>query len=297
MILAVIIPVPIKINPQGYCDQMILTDINIMYNPGWRIDNALCRLWIVLLLTVVCIDFSSAETIKRLPGDKLAARLNPKITSELWKSRISVPRDTPQQIREKNQLARLIERINAIKIDKSKKQSAEPNTKAAAGTDVVSAKTVQQSNPDASAVSGHDPDTVLVPSAKVSEPNILSLLKSLAGKSDKVDKPFRLAELLRKSGYKKEAVLYYKAALEQEKGDTAKSVRRRAWILFQMGFCLRSTRPAEARNIFAQLIKEYPDSTWTETAEVWLKLTDWYAAEKPMELIRSCTLKDAGKHK
>ena len=233
-------------------------------------------------------------------GNKLAVRLNPKITSALWKSRISVPKETPQQIREKEQLARLIRRINAIKIAEPAKQSVHKNTNSTVKTGALSDnKTVLVQKSNTSTPVADDPNTekITVSAVNTSEPNILTLLKSLADKSDKVDKPFKLAELLRKSGYEKEAVPYYKTALAQQKNDTSKSARRSAWILLQMGLCLRNTHPAQAKDMFARLLKEHPDSTWAESAKTWLRLTDWYAAEKPMELIRSCMSEHADKHK
>jgi hypothetical protein len=68
----------------------------------------------------------------------------------------------------------------------------------------------------------------------------------------------------------------------------------RAWILFQLGNCLRDSDPSAgsgqalqaARNAYRRLIAEYPDSLWTDLAKARESLIDWYLKDDPLTLIK-----------
>lgn len=238
----------------------------------------------------------------------------PKSRSQYW-SPSGLADETPQQLREKEALLRLIERVQAIRLSRRKpvsSQSTEPNAPTAAidAAPVAAPGTAPSEIPEPNGVSSADPNKtqaeirstpVPVPTTPKPEPpptlpamepndtiaHMLALLETLSGHDDEIDKPFEMAELLRQSGFLSEAAAYYRVALERLTIDDPETQRRRAWTLFQAGSCVRREDPAEAGRMFQQLVTEHPESIWKEAAEIWLPLVDWYATVKPEELIES----------
>jgi TolA-binding protein len=94
-----------------------------------------------------------------------------------------------------------------------------------------------------------------------------------------------LGEVLFLSDYLKEASVFYREALNRKSPDKDDQAQNRAWILFQIGNCLRGDDPLTAMKIYRQLITEYPDSSWTDLAKTRHKLIDWYQKDKPQTLI------------
>jgi tetratricopeptide (TPR) repeat protein len=114
----------------------------------------------------------------------------------------------------------------------------------------------------------------------------LEILKKLSQDPNNLENPFELGETLFLSGYMKEAVIFYREALKRENPEKANFARNRAWILFQIGNCLRDGDKPEAIKVYGQLITEYPNSPWKELAEVRKALMDWYLKEEPGKLIK-----------
>ena len=61
----------------------------------------------------------------------------------------------------------------------------------------------------------------------------------------------------------------------------------RAWILFQLGNCLRETDSAKAQEAYMKLVSEYPDSPWTELAKAHGRLLTWYQKSRPGQVATS----------
>ena len=98
--------------------------------------------------------------------------------------------------------------------------------------------------------------------------------------------PFRMAEILYASGAPRQAAPFYQKALAQLDAQDKKTAAQRQWILLQLGRCWREDQPAQARQMFSQLISEYPDSPWLDLARAWQGLTDWYLTEQPWRLVQ-----------
>lgn len=144
-----------------------------------------------------------------------------------------------------------------------------------------------------------EPDEVVVEDTgvqqkKVNEPNVpvgvtaentVKILKNIPDSPSGVSDPFALGEALFLSGYLKEAAVFYQKALKRKAQDDAGSNRDRAWILFQIGNCLRNENRSEAAKMYLQLITEYPNSPWIPLAQARKTLLDWYLKEKPHKLI------------
>ena len=113
----------------------------------------------------------------------------------------------------------------------------------------------------------------------------LQLVGNLAQHPDRSDNPFALGEVLYYSGHLKEAAVFYQEALKRKSSDKAGSDQDRAWILFQMGNCLRGDDPLTAKKMYGLLIAEYSDSPWVDLAKAREGLIDWQQKDKPRTLI------------
>src|SRR5210317_1073828 len=167
-------------------------------------------LWFVLVVMTGMAGGVNADTTRagsREPGtgDHLATRLSPRIASELWKSRITVPQETPQQVREKNRLAHLIQRVHSTRVIIRPKESetSEPvmpmASVQASENPMLSTKrtdSVQQISPNEPTMSVID-----TPAARAADHSLKEMLQQMSGTPDKLEKPFELAELLRRSGH------------------------------------------------------------------------------------------------
>ena len=100
-----------------------------------------------------------------------------------------------------------------------------------------------------------------------------------------IDNPFGLGEVLYFSGRLREAAPFYRQALNQIDKEKAGSEQNRAWILFQLGNCLRDYDLPAAKKMYVQLVTEYPESMWVDLAKVWEKIIDLYIKDKPEILI------------
>ena len=119
------------------------------------------------------------------------------------------------------------------------------------------------------------------------------MLENLMQNPDQVQNPFGLAEVLFLSGYSEKAIVFYQEALNRNDPTDIDSAQENAWIIYQMGNCLRKDDLTAAKDAYRKLIAEYPDNALTNLAKVQEKLIDWYLQEKPHTLIKECEqLKD-----
>ena len=118
----------------------------------------------------------------------------------------------------------------------------------------------------------------------------LQLFEDISLHPEKLGNPLRLGEVLFYNGYLKQAAICYQQALRRSNIDEDSSARDKAWILFQIGNCLRTDEPLKAMERYKQLITEYPESPWTDLAKAKSKLIDWYLKDKPKELINEYKL-------
>ncbi len=110
-------------------------------------------------------------------------------------------------------------------------------------------------------------------------------LADLQRNPSRVRDPLETAELLFLSGRPGDAAPFYEEALRRTSPGTATANDDRAWILFQLGNCLRETDAAKAQNSYAKLLSEYPDSPWTEMARAGGRLLTWYQNVRPEQLV------------
>jgi tetratricopeptide (TPR) repeat protein len=205
---------------------------------------------------------------------------NSDLRRQLWRAELSIAKGEKDE-RTKDELKRMIEQIRSIEL-KPDKQASEP---------VLVPKVAPATEPN-EALS----DTAVPKEQKTEEvetklpyepisDHTLQILKDLSQHLDNLRNSFELGETLVLSGNLKEAAVFYQEALKRKSPDDVGSARDRAWILFQIGNCLRNDDPVTAMKMYGQLIIEYPNSPWKELAEARSKLLNWFLTDKPGELI------------
>jgi len=213
---------------------------------------------------------------------------------QLWRAGISAYEDEKDR-KSKVALKRIIEQIRSIEFKRPKK-SVEPVIRV---EPVV--KTVEP-NETSSHTEAKEPRTYFASDANAKSrcgvtDRTLQLVDNLVQHPGRSDNPFALGEVLYYSGRLKEAAVFYQEALKRKSSDKAdsdtalgsKTLRStsqdRAWILFQIGNCLRGDDPLTAKKMYRILIAEYSDSPWVDLAKAREGLIDWQQKDKPRTLI------------
>jgi hypothetical protein len=209
------------------------------------------------------------------------------LTQRLWESRVSAP-DPNQDADAREELKDLIQKVRSLKFESNEVTPAfsspiEPKPRAAS----TPAAPIAEAGPGMTA----QRTPVTTPSAELSGSLRPATLEKLSGvlhdPANRVRDPLEMAELLFLSGHSIEAATFYERALAlTASGDPAAS-EDRAWILFQLGNCLRETDMTRARDMYLKLVAEYPDSPWTELAAAHGRLITWYLTAKPQQLTSS----------
>jgi len=220
-------------------------------------------------------------------GTAIPGNLSSRLGRQLWRTRISVPGGEKDN-RSKSELKRLIEQIRSIEF-KPPKQTAEP---------VIILEPVARPGREPNETSSgteakEEPEKKTIESRLPYEPvtdQTLQMLGSIAQHLDQLDSPFELGEVLFFSGRLKEAAVFYQEALKRKSPDNPPTAddQDRAWILFQIGNCLRDDDLPTAKKMYRQLITEYPNSPWVYLAKAREELIDWYQKDKPRTLIAEC---------
>ena len=201
---------------------------------------------------------------------------------QLWQARISISHiEKPES---KNELQRIIEQIRSVEF--------EPREEVSKPVIVVEPGPTTEPNETSSAIEAPQEQEerkikLKLPYEPVTD-QTLQMLKSMLQHPERLHNPFELGEVLFLSGHLKDAAICYQEALSRSPasaGDKAGPTRNRAWILFQIGNCLRDDDLPTAMKMYKQLIAEYPDSPWVDLAKAWSKLIDWYQKDNPRVLI------------
>jgi tetratricopeptide (TPR) repeat protein len=196
---------------------------------------------------------------------------NAVLSKQLWSTRITIP-DTNADTADSLALKRLIRQVQSVKF---------------AGKDAASTFTAPAESEPVAAAS--EPQFNLVQAGQTAVPATASTeaetgtpnktrktLEMLQQNPDQVRDPLEMAELLFLSGRPAEAAPFYARALDRISRADASYDSDRAWVLFQLGNCLRETDIAKAQETYMKLVSEYPASPWTELAKAHGRLLTWY---------------------
>ena len=202
-----------------------------------------------------------------------------RIGRQLWQAHITPP-ESKNDNKNEDELKRLIGQIYSIEF-KPPSEIPEP---------VIVLEPLQKPEPNQTPTDmevPEEPEQEVAPKLPY-EPltdQTLQMLTNLLQHPDQLNNPFELGEVLFLSGHIREAAVAYKEALNRKRPDEPGSAKDRAWILLQIGNCLRNDDPPAAAKTYGQLIREYPDSPWADLAKAEYKLIDWYLNDKPREMI------------
>jgi len=237
-----------------------------------------------LQTTNVASAASAAKVPEKLAqnGFAVAENSNRHLERQLWQARITIPKGEKDKKRE-NELKDIIGRVRSIEF-KPQKDAPEPFIIVEPAPVIVTEPNKSSANVKTIGKSKEKEIESKLPYEPVTD-QTLQTLKSLSEHPDQLDNPFELAEVLFLSGHLKEAVTFYREALTRKTNDEACSAKDRAWILFQIGNCLRDDDLPTAKKMYRQLIADYPDSPWTDSAKAQDKLIDWYLQDRPRKLI------------
>lgn len=226
---------------------------------------------------------SAAAVDKKTSQSTLANTTDPSshFKRQLWLAELNMAEGEKDKIT-KNELKRIIEQIRTVNFG-LQKEAFEP----AIVPDVMP---IDESDEPDEAVSEDTKEQ----HKKEEEPSLpyglvtnqtLQIIRNLSQNPGNLNNPFELGETLFLSGYLKEAATFYQEALKRKSPDDAGSARDRAWILFQIGNCLRNDDQPEAIKMYGQLIIKYPNSPWKELADARRTLLNWYLKDEPRKLI------------
>lgn len=216
----------------------------------------------------------AAEAERPLPGD---------ITRKLWRSRVSAPEPTDDA---QTQIAvdDLVRKIRSMKFPAREQEPPgvptfvmpEPVANHVEATSTREGSRQQVSQPARTAPAA--PDESLPAEAA-------DALKRVLADPNQAGDPQELAELLYLTGRFAEAAVLYQKALDLTTGKEPAAREDQAWMLLQLGNCLRDTDPARARNAYAKLIAEHADCPWVEIAKAHSQLITWYEQVQPRRWI------------
>ena len=247
----------------------------IMKNKKYSIGS-----WLLVFSYGLLVNYFPFS-ISFLPITTAATESNKNFKSKFLEMTLNIPEEEKDK-KAKNELRRIIEQIRSINLE-LQKEVFEP---------VIVPDKASKVEPNEVVLEDKDVKEQQKKEIEPSPPNgiiarqTIQIIRKFSQNPNNLKNPFELAETLFLSGYLKEAAIFYKEALKHKSPDDVDSARDRAWILFQIGNCLRiEDRPA-AIKFYGQLITEYPDSPWTDLAKTREKLIDWYLKDKPETLIR-----------
>jgi tetratricopeptide (TPR) repeat protein len=204
------------------------------------------------------------------------------IVRELWSSRIAAP-DPSEDAETRLDIKRLIRQLESVKF-----QDANPIP-----TFTPPAPNQPSPEPPLSPIV-REPATPIATTSRTAEqptapemssPDTQRVLETLRRSPERVPDPLEMAELLFLSGRPTEAVPFYDRAFQLTDPEDPSAAKDRAWILFQLGNCLKQTDIARAQNAYMKLISAYPNSPWTELAKAQGRLLTWYQNERPHDLM------------
>ncbi|MHC4677905.1 MAG: tetratricopeptide repeat protein [Planctomycetota bacterium] len=262
--------------------------VTLQSRPGLRSYCIMfCFTFVPLHLLTSLVGITLANTATEppqpLPQSDLATPPDPNspLGHELVREEISAVEGTKDQ-QNKSRLQEMIEQVRSIRLGTEEERTVAPT--------VVPRKSPPPEPNESSLDVQPEPDNQTKdiesrPSPERVKEQTLKMLRNLAEQPDKLYAPLELAEILFSGGSSREAVKFYQEALNRCDPNDARASNDRAWILFQIGNCLRHhDRPATAKT-YGQLLTEYPESPWTELAKAEGKLIDWYLRDEPRKLI------------
>lgn len=202
------------------------------------------------------------------------------LKQDLWSSRVAAPNEE-SEAEASLALKRLVRQVRSVKFeDQNPGPAFTPPAEPLPPDETVETQP-KETIVVSSALSAAAPATVS--SEATLSPKAQKTLGALQLNPSQIQDPLEMAELLFLSGRPVEAAPFYAKALDGLKSADPAYEADRAWVLFQLGNCLRETDIAKAQETYMTLISEYPASPWTELAKAHGRLLTWYQKSRTEE--------------
>ena len=253
----------------------------------------LWHLWTLLAVCLCPLAFGQAEQTPQTYGsanDMVLADLpNTESTRSLWRDRTSLSPINSQDAQSRKKLQDTLRKLKSLRfVDLSESEvQAAPQDTNQPGTDTSPQS--PENNPAfiirtvAPAVPEAPNDVKLSDSALTEETT--EALRLLAQSPEKLRKPEALGQILFQGKAWLEAGLCYEESLKRLNAKSMGASDDKAWLLLQIGNCLKHSDPERAMKIYKQLILEYPLSLWSELVRVKGRWITWELRDKPKTLI------------
>jgi tetratricopeptide (TPR) repeat protein len=249
-----------------------------------------CLTFVPLNLLVSLTNIASANTATQiqqpLPAEGMTAvqdsnspRMQQMMRAQL---RVIDANETPQSKQSGSRLKQIIEQVRSVQFGSEQQPAAAPPAAPAKGAVTEPARSASEAP-----ARREDPNEEIkfAPSHQQVTGETLKMLKDLLPHPEKLDRPLEMGEVLFSSGNLTDAAVFYQEALKRADPNDANASGDRAWILFQIGNCLRNSDRSTASKMYGQLLSEYPQSPWTYMAQAEGKLIEWYLKDNPHTLI------------
>jgi len=205
------------------------------------------------------------------------------LARDLWSGRIAAP-EAGADAETSLALKRLIRQVRVLTLHE--KSPAPPSAATAASPALAESPKAVTASAESVAPAPPEPVPSAAPeTAPALAPKTQKTLDDLRKNAGRVRDPLEVAELLFLSGRPTDAAAFYEEALRRTSAGGAATAADRAWILFQLGNCLRESDATKAQDAYMKLIAEYPDSPWTEMARASGRLLTWYQSTRPDQLV------------
>ena len=233
-------------------------------------------------LTGTAYANSAADDSQKLSQSGDLTSIDPKSISalELLRADISIAK-SENDTKSAEQLKRIIEQIRSVEF-RPQNQPPEPVVVPEKAPVIEPNETVPDVPVQKEEAKQQTKSTL--PYEPITE-ETLQMLRALAQNPEKLDNPLDLAETVFVSGNVKEASIFYREALKRKDPNDVGSSSDRAWIMFQIGNCLRNDDKPVAAKSYQQLLTEYPNSPWVEPAKAQSDLIAWYLRDEPAKLM------------
>ena len=243
------------------------------------------------LTSVACAN-STAGDGREVSQSSVITSIDPNNVNalELLRAEMSVAY-SKNDTKSKDQLQKLIDQIRSVEFEPPK-QTPEPIVVPEQPPAVEPNETVPDVPVQKEEKEKTEPVVELRPQHGLITETTLQMLQTLAKSPEKSFNPFELGEILFVSGNLKEAAMFYSEALKRKDPNDAGASDERAWILFQIGNCLRDDDMPAAAKMYQQLLTEYSNSPWAPLATARNNLIAWYLKDEPLKLIQQ--VKQAG---
>ncbi len=247
------------------------------------------------------INFAKNVTVSDNGDFFLVHKPSTPANRQFWQARLSAP-DMQSQNPTQHEIQSLISKLNAVQFgdlpsvsnSEPPKQEVVPHTEekhpASPEPKIV---TVPQNTEPKPEIEVETPDTMRQPvpdsdsstDDKLSPANIQKLKELINTNPNDIENPLILAEMLFHSNCLKIAAQYYEIAFDQfEEDDTSNTP---AWVLLQIGNCLKDSDSIAAIQAYTKLIEIYPTSPWAQLAKSRIRLLNWMVQNDPKTKIQS----------